>query len=75
MFRSMSCCAADNFFSIFVVNVQVSASYVIAGALGYADDITRLAPTLTGLKYTVPTRIMAPATIYFKRHFSYSSMR
>ena len=29
----MLCCAADNFFSIFVVNVQVSAPYVIAGRM------------------------------------------
>ena len=31
MFLSVLCCAADNLFSIFVVNVQVSVPCVIAG--------------------------------------------
>ena len=47
---------------------------IYCGTLGYADDITLLARTLSDLKYTVPIRLMAPATIYFKHHFPYSSM-
>jgi len=33
MLRSILYCAADNFFSIFVVNVHVSAPYVITGRI------------------------------------------